>query len=424
LWASLSIISRYRAEFAYPDILFELNTPTVLEAVQFHRSLTGDRERDSKKFKHRVDSLNDGHRLVAPYAHHLRLELFNEDGVLDRFVKLCFEAEISTSYIVRFPPLNPLTAERKGFFTGKRLHALNKVLRQLKWPVAFQIELLLHNGLLNTEQLDQLVEEIRNISKKQRAGYVSELLRAFSKELKEPQENRKPQESPLARFQAVRREFNYSAPPQSFRCYHVTFTPTRMVLEGPYPTQSNRVIRKYKGYEDHFIRVDFRDEDRLRYRWDREIDGTSFVQFRVGGILKNGFELAGRQFEFLAYSSSALREHAVWFVHPFQHPQGGLVNGTSIRASLGNFTELLKMPSKYAARLAQAFTATDLSVDIHREAWELVEDLVCSNKSYVFTDGVGTISRDLARRIWEKLCVHRINPPPEPSAVGELPLFT
>ena len=56
-----------------------------------------------------------------------------------------------------------------------------------------------------------------------------------------------------------------------FSCYHVTFTPTRMLLEGPYSSQSNRVIRQFAGYEDHFIRVDFRDEDRLQYRWAREV---------------------------------------------------------------------------------------------------------------------------------------------------------
>jgi RNA-dependent RNA polymerase len=80
-----------------------------------------------------------------------------------------------------------------------------------------------------------------------------------------------------------------------------------MILEGPYVIQSNRVIRQWADYQDNFIQVDFRDEDRLQYRWDREVDGRSFLEQRVGGILKNGFELAGKKFEFLAYSSSALQ---------------------------------------------------------------------------------------------------------------------
>jgi RNA-dependent RNA polymerase len=71
-----------------------------------------------------------------------------------------------------------------------------------------------------------------------------------------------------------------------------------MILEGSYASQSNRFIRnpEYEGYEDHFIRVDIRDEDRQQYRWDREVDGSSFVRERVGATLKQGFDLAGRSF--------------------------------------------------------------------------------------------------------------------------------
>ncbi|KAH9945817.1 RNA dependent RNA polymerase-domain-containing protein [Epithele typhae] len=175
-----------------------------------------------------------------------------------------------------------------------------------------------------------------------------------------------------------------------------------MVLEGPYVSQSNRVIRQFVGYEDHFLRVDFRDEDRLQYRWAREVDGTTLLHNRVGGVLKKGFELGGRHFEFLAYSSSALREHAVWFMNPFHHKMQGWINAHKIRESLGDFKNVIRYPSKYAARLAQAFTATDPSVSITRDQWEEVEDL--GPKLYLYTDGVGTISPELGEMIWEALC--------------------
>lgn len=128
-----------------------------------------------------------------------------------------------------------------------------------------------------------------------------------------------------------------------------------MILEGPYATQSNRIIRQFQSYEDHFVRVDFRDEDRLQFRWDRTVDGSIFVRERVGGILKNGFTLAGRHFEFLAYSSSALRTHAVWFMNQFQDPVEGWVTAKWIRSDIGKFkgTHLLKCPSKYAGTKSQ-----------------------------------------------------------------------
>lgn len=140
--------------------------------------------------------------------------------------------------------------------------------------------------------------------------------------------------------------------------------------------------------------------------------GTYFLQQRVGHILKNGFELAGRDFEFLAYSTSALREHAVWFVHPFHlpssHPShsGTYVNGHYIRQSLGDFSNVIRQPSKYAARIAQAFTATDPSVKVTRDQWEEMED-IGEDDRYLHTDGVGTISLELAGMIWAELCVNK-----------------
>lgn len=146
---------------------------------------------------------------------------------------------------------------------------------------------------------------------------------------------------------------------------------------------------------------------------------------RVGGTLKQGFELAGRDFEFLAYSTSALRAHAVWFVHPFKHPKRGLINAESIRKDLGDFNGVIKSPSKYAARIAQAFTATDPSVEITREQWEQVEDL--GNEPYLFTDGVGTISEELGDMIWNALCEGRdenYKKNVKPSVVSSSPIST
>lgn len=127
---------------------------------------------------------------------------------------------------------------------------------------------------------------------------------------------------------------------------------------------------------------------------------------RVGTRLKEGFEIAGRYFQFLAYSSSALREHAVWYVNPFfDHEKGHWVTAESIRASLGDFSGVIYSPSKYAARIAQAFTATDPSVDIKRDQWEEVDDI--GSEPHLHTDGVGTISTALGDMIWEALCEAR-----------------
>ena len=57
--------------------------------------------------------------------------------------------------------------------------------------------------------------------------------------------------------------------------------------------------------------------------------------------------------------------------------------------------------------MAEAFTATNPSVTLMKGEWEDMDDL--GEKPYLFTDGVGTISKELGSRIWEALCKERQN---------------
>ncbi|OBZ65791.1 RNA-dependent RNA polymerase 1 [Grifola frondosa] len=355
-------------DFGNPFICFELLTPPMLERQRWNRELTGVEWRDNRKFRQRLDSFDHAHAIVAPYAHNMRVILHDERDV-HQFADLCVVAGLPR------PRQANIEAFTCRFFSSKQLYNVRTWIKKLSWTVAFQIEALLHNGLLNTDDLLHcLLKPINNLyeSYPETAG---DTLRHFTEALR----TKNPQESITECFNKVLPKSSEHRPLQlpkgTFQCHHVTFTPTRVLLEGPYVIQSNRVIRSYPGHQEHFIRVDFRDEDRLQYRWAREVDGTSLLTDRVGGILKNGFELGGRWFEFLAYSQSALREHAVWFLNPFHHPNEGYVTAQKIRDSLGDFSGVIKYPSKYAARIAQAFTATDPSVSIRRDQWEEMPDL-------------------------------------------------
>ena len=55
------------------------------------------------------------------------------------------------------------------------------------------------------------------------------------------------------------------------------------------------------------------EEGRTQFRFDRDIDGRAFLEDRVGTLLRQGLYVAGRKFDFLAYSMSALKEHTVWY---------------------------------------------------------------------------------------------------------------
>ncbi|KAF9526963.1 RNA dependent RNA polymerase-domain-containing protein [Crepidotus variabilis] len=389
----------------------------------------GKTNKADAKLKHRVGYLDEAHALVAPYAPYLRVQLHQPETALQTFKQMCAEAEVDESLIKHhFHTLVIPSYYDRMFFSKTRLEKLTRTLESFEWPIAFQLELLVRSSLLHTVDLDLISPALQDLATASTLPYAGDLLRAYGEALRYNKRQRRHSrlaydefiENPMDCFQRVRRTFVHSDLKSAFRCCHVTVTPTRMLLEGPYVTQKNRVIRKYSDYQDHFIRVDFRDEDKGRYRSDRDADGTPLLQSRVGGILSKGFILAGRKFEFLAYSNSSLKEHTVWFVHPFQtQNEDRTINASFIRSSLGRFEvhQLMKTPSKYAARIGQAFTSTLDSLNISENKWEeLPEDLECGN--YCFTDGVGTISKAFAEEIWAKLCEGKRDPPPTPSAAS------
>ena len=218
-----------------------------------------------------------------------------------------------------------------------------------------------------------------------------------------------------------------------FDCLHVIVTPTTIVLDGPFPERSNRIIRSYPGHHFNFLRVSFADESHLQHRFDRQVDGRQYIQERVGSALLNGLAIAGSYFKFLAYSQSALKEHAVsvrhripstipcilcqvWFVRPFYDDNNRRVDASIIIKGIGNFADLsfdpllIYCPARYGARISQAFTATESSVTVEVEEIFPLADVEgpkiingIPNGTWIFTDGVGTMSKSLAKEIWREI---------------------
>lgn len=378
-----------------------MRVPPSFEHESYNNRIPeGVQRRGRHKTRDRISSIDESHAFIAPYAFQLRV-IVRERADLREFEDIC--------ELVQCQPV-PRRVFRVDccsmrFFRQEFMENVLDWVKTMDWKCGFQIEGYLRNGRLNTVDLlvdlrNPIEDVIREYGPK-----ASEFLHQFSFALGTACDTG---ETPIACLDQFRAE----NPPAlikevtlmegHIRCHHVVITPSRILLEGPFRTQSNRVVRRYQDHDptlvEQFVRVEFRDENHLAYRWDGEVDGTWFLQQRVGKILREGFEIAGRKFEFLAYSTSSLREHAVWFVSPFHDPNEGDVNATTIRASLGDFSELLRTPSKWAARIAQAFTATEPSVKIRRNQWEEQDDLG------PHTDGVGTISPELADMMWAEKC--------------------
>ncbi|KAJ7169576.1 RNA-directed RNA polymerase 2 [Mycena filopes] len=339
------------------------------------------------------------HDRVAPFTSVAIRLVCSTRGDVTRFQRLARTAGIRNLYE------SDLHIERRALFSSQVLDQVRAHIRKLRFSVAFQVEALLQRRDLDAKELLEIIPSIRQLVQSKGRSYATAFLRHFGSAVRY-----------WAVYDGVSQtigqffievlgtyaKFHAKAPSliptdnnnSVFQSLHVIITPTTMYLDGPFVKRSNRVIRSFDPKNhDCFLRVSFEDEGSLKYRFDRELDCVAFTRRRVGEFLiDRGLTIAGRKFSFLAYSQSALKEHAVWFMRPFKAEDGD--------------SFLMYCPARYAARISQAFTATDSTSIEVEEVFELKEISDSSGK-YHFTDGVGTMSLELAEAIWDELRASR-----------------
>ncbi|KAF9972082.1 hypothetical protein BGZ73_004836 [Actinomortierella ambigua] len=176
----------------------------------------------------------------------------------------------------------------------------------------------------------------------------------------------------------------------------VVVTPTTMYLIPPTIETSNRIMRKFQEYEDFFLRVEFADEgpDRI---WSREGQINVALFNRIFTTLVQGVKIGDRLYEFLAFSSSQLRENAAWFFC-----SDGNKNPTphEIRCWMGDFSRI-KSIAKYGARMGQCFSSTKPVTELTADQVKLLDDI--ERDGTTFSDGCGMISVALAEFIQKRL---------------------
>ncbi|PCH33560.1 RdRP-domain-containing protein, partial [Wolfiporia cocos MD-104 SS10] len=407
-----------------PVIFLHLNHPPSFESESEHSHLIAEfanlliPKAAAPPSRQRWSSFDDDHSPLSPFtslAIRLTCADHNDLSTYRRFCDIAQTRVATSVYPIAF----------RGLFSPDVRDAYRTWVRQLDWRVAFQVEAISLSNVVHMIELLQLRPNIERLIAAWGSTRTSDFLCDFRSWLKvhlwygDPGEvtQNAMQElfwAALYDFQTNTLTTIRASSADNFDCLHVIITPTKMSLEGPFPDRSNRVIRRYTENQDCFLRVSFVDETRLRYRFDREVDLRSFVNRRVKGFLLNGLDIAGRHFDFLAYSQSALKEHAVWFVKPFTDSSTGRrIDASSIIQSLGSFQdlafdrELIYCPARYAARISQTFTATDSSITVEAEEVSVIDDVYDATGRYCFTDGVGTISPELAKEIWRELRAKR-----------------
>lgn len=175
----------------------------------------------------------------------------------------------------------------------------------------------------------------------------------------------------------------------------LTVTPTRILLAGPVLADSNSIVRTY-ARPDCFLTVTFRQEDGQRLR---EAD-SSIIADRFQPFMRQGFDLGGRSWSFLAWSSSGLKTGTCFFMSPFAADDNRAVTPELIHREIGDFTgtETAMIPAKYFARISQAFTSSKPSLELKKSRILAIDDVV-SHSGSIVSDGVGLISIQLAERV-------------------------
>lgn len=194
----------------------------------------------------------------------------------------------------------------------------------------------------------------------------------------------------------------------------IIVTPTQDFLVQPELVAENRVIRQFGN--EYAMRIAFREEDfsKLSSFGDSLED---VLKTRVVEFLKKGVSLCGRHFEFLACSNSQLRDHGAW-LYAFD----GKVRAEDIRQSLGEL-ESIRCVATYVSRMGQCFSSTKESVRVSIDEGvetKKIEEIKkeynneffeCCNSlrtgTYIFSDGIGKISKALARNVRVKQSIVR-----------------
>ncbi|CAN6248973.1 unnamed protein product [Urochloa humidicola] len=201
------------------------------------------------------------------------------------------------------------------------------------------------------------------------------------------------------------------------RCYRIHITPSKIYCLGPEEEASNYVVKYHSQYASDFARVTFVDEDwsklspnALSARIEQGFFSTPLktdLYHRILSILKEGFRIGPKKYEFLAFSASQLRGSSVWMF-----ASNDSLSAESMRRWMGHFNDIRSV-SKCAARMGQLFSSSRQTFEVSSYDVEVIPDIevTTDGTKYVFSDGIGKISSRFARQIAKTIGLDPNNPP-------------
>ncbi|KAH8822930.1 RNA-directed RNA polymerase 2 [Flagelloscypha sp. PMI_526] len=393
-------------------LFFRLSTPPLFEKVKKTVTLNGS---DYKRIPCLPIESSTGrpHSEVSQYTS-LALRVQGSTEHIRRFKMLAQTAEMPVTIEEDF-----YIMESRGLFSARSLKSFYDWTNTLDFGTAYQLRSLVQQQSVDPVEMKALSSAVQKVVNKAsergldgpdflRRTFVEFGERAFDLFWTEEKK-----QSLLDCFVEATQSAEFS-PPLSrrtddglFLCYHVYITPTSILLDGPLPERSNVIIRRVPPEKrSNFIRVSFVDEGKLRLQHSQDFKIETYIEDRVAPFLRKGLHLNNRQYHFLAYSQSALKEHTAWFMAPFTDPSGNFASVEHVITSMGSFDvpedpQLIFCPARFAARVSQGFTTTDPTTTPVGE-FRILKDIKTRDQNlnvWTHTDGAGTMSPEFAQKI-------------------------
>ncbi|KAJ7032255.1 RNA dependent RNA polymerase-domain-containing protein [Mycena alexandri] len=296
------------------------------------------------------------------------------------------------------PDLVDTTGRNRNPYAGINVTPVDQLLQDSKYPFDARYLLvgLVSQGLILPREIPDLLHHLWPIHPTTRVAVLRALFRLERRAL--VGHGARDQIRDLTRhmpdLNSVKRK-SKDLPVDRVSMRRAVVTPTRVLLFPEVIETSNRVLRHWPAEmrAGRFIRVGFADEDgRLRISRRiadmEEVDPDGGVLARIGNVLRNGIWIAGRHYVFLAAGESQLKDHSCWMVC-----EDGDFTADRVRAQMGDFSGE-HVVAKCAARMGLCFSATRHVADLVETDVEPLEDI--KHGDYVYTDGVGNCSQELA----------------------------
>ena len=300
------------------------------------------------------------------------------------------------------------------------LQHLSTTSATLPFGVRFQVQKLAQNGYLSPVKVVELLPEVERMFSRSGNRICVNAIRRLFRQIPYAGPDTEAKFFSLHHLTTLLRQIESDlvrgglcsdepiSPDQVPTIHKATVTPSGIYLYGPNRESNNRVLRKYARHHDFFLRVQFCDEDGLPIQYNRDVSNKPIFQ-RFKKILNQGFSIAGQHFSFLGFSHSSLRSQSCWFMAPFLH-NGSLIYYNEAIKDLGNFSGI-RIPAKCAARIGQAFSDTRDAITFAPGVVKDNEELTdVERNGRVFSDGVGTISREALEHIRDMLPSGKMRP--------------